>query len=96
MAVFKVLGFQPKFIMSTVIREAMLVGAVGECWEERWPGLSSVSLPFKLPVLLQLSVTAEAIPIGLVLGCWSAFWGSIIPAWNVRNTNVTEVFSKIA
>ncbi len=97
MAVFKVLGFQPGFIMAMVIGEAMLVGAIGGALGGALAfGLSSINMPFKLPVLLQLSVTAEAIPIGFFLGAFVGFLGSIIPAWNARSTNVTEVFSKIA
>ena len=97
MAVFKVLGFQPGYIMAMVIGEAMLVGAIGGALGGGlafW--LSSISLPFKLPVLLQLSVTARAIPIGFFLGILVGALGSVIPAWNARTTNVTEVFSKIA
>ena len=97
MAVFKVLGFQPGFIMAMVIGEAMLVGSIGGGLGALLAYiLSSITLPFKLPMLLQLSVTASAIPIGLLIGAAVGFIGSIIPAWNARTVKVTDVFAKIA
>jgi putative ABC transport system permease protein len=97
MAIFKVLGFQPFYVMALVIGEAMIVGGIGGALGGLLAFvLSSVDLPVKLPALLQLSVTAEAIPIDLVLGVVVGFLGSVIPAWNARNIKVTEVFAKIA
>lgn len=97
MAVFKVLGFQPGFIMFMVTGEAMLVGAIGGALGAllAWV-LSTAPLPFNLPMMLQLSVTADAIPIGLVIGAVVGFLGSIVPAWNARTVRVTDVFAKIA
>jgi putative ABC transport system permease protein len=97
MAIFKVLGFQPFYVMALVIGEAMIVGGLGGALGGLLAFLlSSVDLPVKMPALLQLSVTAEAIPIDMLLGTVVGFLGSVIPAWNARNIKVTEVFSKIA
>lgn len=84
MAVFKVLGFQPGFIMAMVIGEAMLVGAIGGGLGALLAFLlSSIHLPLALPQVLQLSVTADAIPMGLLLGAAAGFIGSIFPALGV-------------
>ena len=97
MAIFKVLGFRPFYVMALVIGEAMIVGGVGEALGGLLAFiLSSINLPIKLPTLLQMSVKAWAIPLDLVLGIVVGFLGSVIPAWNARNIKVTEVFSKIA
>lgn len=97
MAVFKVLGFQPGFIMAMVIGEAMLVGSIGGGLGALLGFiLSSVPLPFKLPMLLQLSVKLSAVPVGILIGAAVGFIGSIIPAWNARTVKVTDVFAKIA
>jgi putative ABC transport system permease protein len=97
MAIFKVLGFQPLYVMAMVIAEAMIVGAIGGALGGLLAYvLSSIRLPVELPALLQLSVTAEAIPLDMLLGLVVGFLGSVIPAWNSRNIKVTEVFAKIA
>ncbi len=69
MAIFKVLGFRPFYVMALVIGEAMIVGGVGGALGGLLAFvLSSINLPIKLPALLQVSVKAWAIPLDLALG----------------------------
>lgn len=97
MAILKVLGFQPGFIVALIVLEAMLVGAVS--------GLLGAALAFGISelsasgyfrsvfsFLTEFPVPATFVLRGLVIGAAVGFAASAIPAWNVRKVHVVDVF----
>jgi putative ABC transport system permease protein len=100
MAVLKVLGFGPGYILALVLGEAMLIGAGS--------GLLSAGLSYgvvhgvmggiKFPIAFipMFDIYPDAIWWGLVFGAATALAGSILPAWSARTVRVSEVFSKVA
>jgi putative ABC transport system permease protein len=98
-AVLKVLGFAPRVIMTLVLGEAILLGAVSgmlTC------GLTLVicnTLMGGIPVFPgnpPYPVPLDALWWGPVVGSGAALLGSFLPAWTARTVNVSEVFAKMA
>lgn len=100
MAILKVLGFPPGFILALIVCEAVVVGIVG--------GLLGASLAYWLSgfsssghlgkaaeMLSQFPVSPAYILRGLVVGGIVGFAASAIPAWNVRKVQVAEVFVRV-
>ncbi len=101
MAVLKVLGFSPNFIIVMVVSEALIVGTLsGGLGAALAFGLSALNeadqLPYTIAFLRMFPVPVSFVPRGMFLGALAAFMGSIIPAWTARGIKVTEVFSDIA
>ena len=101
MAVLKVLGFQPNYIIRLVIVEAVLIAAVAGglgagliCLVSAWN--MSESLPFTIGFLRQFPVTPDFFFKGMALGALAGLLGSILPAWSARTVRVTDVFARIA
>ena len=98
-AILKILGFQPSFVLKMIIGEAVLVGAgggavgAGAAW---FLGvLNSVGwFPKRIEFLIEFPVSASFIVQGLVVGMIVGFVGSVIPAWTAQKISVIEAFSK--
>jgi putative ABC transport system permease protein len=100
MAVLKVLGFGPGYILALVLGEALLIGGGS--------GLLSAGLSYgfvhgilggiKFPIAFFpiFDIYPDALWWGLVFGAATALAGSILPAWSARTVRVSEVFSKVA
>lgn len=103
MAVLKVLGFQPLHIMTMVIIEAMLIGALaGAAGTVTMYALSKLTLSGVLPVtmatrfLLHFPVSPAVIGQGILLGAVVGLSGSFFPALSARKVKVSDVFARIA
>jgi len=101
MALLKVMGYSPNFIIVMVVSEALIVGSVsGGLGAGMAYGLSALNeadqLPYTIPFLRMFPVPMSFVPRGVFLGALAAFLGSIVPAWTARKIKVTEVFSNIA
>jgi putative ABC transport system permease protein len=100
MAILKVLGFGPWRIMTLVLGEALLLGALS--------GLISVGLtylivnvyiggiPFPIAFFPAFRIPIYALAWGPMIGAGTALVGSLVPAWSARGVKVSEVFSKVA
>lgn len=99
LAVLKVLGFRPWQLLAMVIAEALLLGTLS--------GLASAGLTYvvinhwlgglKFPIAMfgSFYIDSAALMWGTSIGALTALAGSIVPAWNARNVEVAEVFSKV-
>jgi len=100
MAILKILGFQPRFILLMIVGEAVTVGALGGLFGAglAW-GASVLNLagyfPMRIDFLLQFPIPARFLLHGFVVGALVGFLGSIIPAWNARKVQVVEAFSNV-
>ncbi len=98
MAILKILGFQPSFILVMVIGEAVAVGAgggllgAGLAYAFTWLN-SAGQLPFRIDFLVEFPVPAKFILHGFVVGALVGFAGSVIPALGTRKVRVAEAFS---
>ena len=100
MAILKVLGFGPFRIMTLVLGEALLLGALS--------GLISVGLtylivnvyfggiPFPIAFFPAFRIPVYALAWGPLIGGGAALIGSFVPALSDRAVKVSEVFSKVA
>ncbi len=102
MAVLKVLGFEPRYILAMIIGEAVLVGGLA--------GATGAFLAFSFNALAatgllssKLAGVANIFPIeivqvgrGFLLGALVGFCGSALPAFAACRVRVTELFAKIA
>ncbi len=100
MAILKVLGFGPMRIMTLVLGEALLLGALS--------GLISVGLtflivnvwyggiPFPIAFFPAFRIPIYALAWGPLIGAGTALVGSFVPALSARGVKVSEVFSKVA
>jgi putative ABC transport system permease protein len=98
MAILKILGFQPMFILMMVVGEAMLIGAlsgfVGASLAYIVSALNNAEmLPWRISFLLDFPIQPRFILHGLVVGAGVGFLGSIIPAWKARTVQAIEAFS---
>ncbi|MBL8792270.1 MAG: ABC transporter permease [Planctomycetia bacterium] len=94
LAVLKVLGFAPLQVLTLVLGEALLIGAIS--------GLLSTGLTFfTVNILLRtVNPVPAAIPTaalwwGPVLGGATALMGSLLPAGNACRVRVSEVFARV-
>jgi len=100
MAILKVLGFGPWRIMTLVLGEALLLGALS--------GIISVGLtylivnvwyggiPFPIAFFPAFRIPVYALAWGPMIGAGTALVGSFVPALFARSVKVSEVFSKVA
>ncbi len=99
-AVMKVLGFKPAQVMTLVIGESLLLGAVSGFVAALFMyllinyGLGGIKFPVAF-------FSAFMIPVwglfwGPAMGSLCALAGSFFPAQQARNVKVSEVFSKVA
>jgi putative ABC transport system permease protein len=98
-AILKILGFQPSFVLMMVIGEAVLVGAAGGVLGGGAAWLlatvnSAGLLPTKIDFLLEFPVSLKFVFQGLLIGVLVGFLGSVIPAWSAQKISVIEAFSK--
>jgi putative ABC transport system permease protein len=100
MAVLKVLGFQPWQVMSLVLGEAVIIGAISGAiasffmWYLVNQQFGGVSLP--IAFFGKFKIDDNALWWGPFIGALTALMGSFAPAWSARKVKVSEVFSKIA
>ena len=99
-AILKILGFQPAFILVMVVGEAVTVGAIGGLLGAGFTYVASAlnlagQFPLRIDFLLQFPVPAKFLLHGLVVGTLVGFIGSIIPAWNAQKIQVAEAFSNV-
>jgi len=100
MAIFKILGFQPSFILAMVIGEAVLIGALGGIIGAGTTyGISLLNaadqLPVRMSFLLQFPIPAKFLLHGLVVGASVGLIGSAIPAAHAQRVGVAEAFSRV-
>jgi putative ABC transport system permease protein len=94
MAVLKVLGFRPGQILTLVLGEALLIGAVS--------GFLSAGITFFVvnhvphSQSFNLWVPDSALWWGPCGGALAALAGSAVPAWAACKVRVSEVFSRVA
>jgi putative ABC transport system permease protein len=98
MAILKILGFQPGFILTMIVGEAMTVGMAGGALGAGLAyGLSALNsaghLPVRVDFLGQFPVSPLYILHGLAVGGAVGFLGSVVPAWQARKVRVVEAFS---
>ena len=98
-AILKILGFQPSFVLWMVIGEAVLVGAAGGVLGGTLAyGLATLNssgwLPVRSDFLLEFPVGGKFIFQGFLVGIFVGFVGSVIPAWTAQKIGVIEAFSK--
>jgi len=103
MAVLMMIGFQPAHIMALVIGEAMLVGGISgllgtglawSCSQLALRGFFPAGDPTEF--FMTYPIGPSAVMWGLLMGMAIGFAGSVLPAWNARTANVSQVFAKIA
>jgi putative ABC transport system permease protein len=99
-AVLKVLGFRPGHVLTLILGEAVLIGAVS--------GLVSAGgtyllvdkifggINFPIAFFSKFFIPVDAIWWGFSIGSLTAFAGAIIPAWSARSVKVADVFAKVA
>ncbi|MCI0641653.1 MAG: ABC transporter permease [Gemmataceae bacterium] len=100
MAVLKVLGFRPNSILTLVLGESMLVGALAGFGAALLAllGINFALGGIKFPIAFfpAFFVPIWALAWGLAMGAGAAFLGSILPAQKACSVKVSEVFSKVA
>ena len=101
LAIFKILGFRPWFLLAMVVGEAMLVGAASGLLGAGSTYLLSLlnslgRLPVRIDFLLQFPIPLKFVLHGLAIGALVAFFGSIIPAFHARRVRVVEAFSNVS
>jgi putative ABC transport system permease protein len=100
MAIFKILGFQPSYIVTMVVGEAVALGAAGGLFGAGVTYLISAlnasgRLPTRLAFLVQFPVEPQSIWQGLLVGCLVGFVGSVIPAYKAQKIQVAEAFANV-
>jgi putative ABC transport system permease protein len=100
MAVLKVLGFQPWQILSLVLGEAVLIGAVSGFLSSglAWYIIDHIvgGIPFPIAFFPAFFIPTAALWWGPLIGGLTALLGSAVPAWSARTVKVSEVFAKVA
>lgn len=104
LAVLKVLGFRPNQILTLVLGEAILIGALsGLISAGLTYGIVNFPQPYgfggiKFPIAFFAAflIPLDALWWGPALGAGTAFLGSVIPAWSARSVKVSEVFARVA
>jgi putative ABC transport system permease protein len=97
-AIMKILGFEPSFILLMIVGEAVTVGAASGLLGA---GLAFVistlnasgDLPVRIAFLLEFPIPAKFMLHGFVVGALVGFAGSVIPAWHARKVRVAEAFA---
>jgi putative ABC transport system permease protein len=99
MAVMKVLGYRPNQVMTLILGEAVLIGALAGLaaaggtflfFNLKWGGI-----PFRIGFFPVFRIPEASLMWGLAIGAMTTFIGSALPAWTARSVNVSEVFSKV-
>jgi putative ABC transport system permease protein len=94
-AMLKVLGFRPAQILTLILGEAVLLGAVSGFLST---GITYFSINVALGSVQTLFLTVPTAVLwwGPVLGGSAALAGSLFPAWSACRVKVTEVFARVA
>ena len=95
-AVLKVLGYRPRQILSIVLGEAMLLGALS--------GFLSTVLVYQAvnrlmnnnDAVLPVYIPDRALWWGPAIGVATGLVGSLVPAWGACRVRVSEVFARVA
>jgi putative ABC transport system permease protein len=96
MAVLKVLGFQPRHVMTLVLGEAMLVGLLAGAMAAFLSWTLIGNLKLQIAFFGAFIVPWQALVYGPLLGVVVSLLGSIGPALGAKNIKVAEVFAKVA
>jgi putative ABC transport system permease protein len=102
MAVLKVLGFSPAQVLTLVLGEALLVGALSGLLAATITycginyGMGGIPFPIMWMSKADFKIPPDAFAWGLGVGVLVGFFGSIIPAWSARNVKPSQVFAKVA
>ena len=99
MAVLKVLGFQPWMVMTLVLGEAVLIGALSGflATATAFAAINAIGgVPFPIAFFPKFFIPNDALWWGPAMGAIVSVLGSIFPAWTARSVKVSEVFSKVA
>ena len=101
MAVLKVLGFQPRHVLSMVLGEGVLIGILGGgicTWTIYGLFIAFFAGGMKFPIAFFSSFSPpwEIVIYGPVLGMTVAIIGTFLPAWSARGVKASEVFSQVA
>jgi putative ABC transport system permease protein len=96
MAVLKVLGFQPRHVLTLVLGEAILVGLLAGAMAAflSWFGIGNLKL--QIAFFGAFIVPWQALVYGPLLGVAVSILGSIGPALSAKNVRVAEVFARVA
>ena len=92
----KVLGYRPRQILSIVLGEAMLLGALS--------GFLSTVLVYQAvnrlknnnDAVLPVYIPDRALWWGPAIGVATGLVGSLVPAWGACRVRVSEVFARVA
>ncbi len=103
LAVLKVLGFRPNQILTLVLGEAILIGAlsglISSCLTYGIvnfpPPYGFGGIKFPIAFFAAFSIPLAALWWGPALGAGTALVGSFVPAWGARSVKVSEVFSRV-
>lgn len=100
MAILKILGFQPSFIVAMVVGEAIVVGAAGGLCGAGLSCLVSAlnaagHLPTRIDFLMQFPIEVKFVLHGLLVGGAIGFLGSVLPARSAFKVRVAEAFSNV-
>jgi putative ABC transport system permease protein len=100
MAVMKVLGFRPRQILTLVLGESLLVGAVSG-FVAAFATFALINLAlgginFPIAFFPAFLIPIWAIAWGTAMGGGTALAGSLLPARTAQSVKVSEVFSKVA
>jgi putative ABC transport system permease protein len=96
MAVLKVLGYQPGQILTLVLGEAVLIGALSGLLGALFTYIGVDEVLNRLVPLQPIWVPNTALIWGPALGVVTAIVGSTLPALNACKVQVSEVFARVA
>jgi putative ABC transport system permease protein len=99
MAVLKVLGFQPRQIISLVLGEGLLIGAISGFLSAAVAVVAinaQGGVKFGIAFFPAFLIPPAALWWGPAVGGAAALLGSFLPAWSARTVKVSEVFSRVA
>lgn len=99
-AVLKVLGYRPGHVLSLILGESLLIGALSGIFSAGAAYLlvnkAFGGIAFPISFFQRFFIPESAVWWGFSVGTLTALAGSLIPAWTARSVKVADVFSKVA
>jgi putative ABC transport system permease protein len=95
-AVLKVLGFQPGQILTIILGEAVLIGALSGLVSAVFVYEAVNRLLDNSDAILPVYIPEQAFWWGPVVGILTGLAGSLVPAWNACRVQVSSVFARVA